>query len=219
MATVTLAVLRARARERADMTSSTFITDANFNLWINESGQRLHEKLVDAMGEEYSESTSPISVVAGTSDYALPSDFFKLYAIDGNINGSLRTMRPFTRAQRNALQNPMPAWYGHPRYRVVGSNVRILPKTQTFTATMYYAPTFTLLASDAATVNLPNGWERLIVLETAIQALMKEESDVTALRQEQMKMEAELARIKEDRDESFPKSAIDMDDIDNDWRW
>jgi len=219
MATVTLAVLRARARERADMTSSTFITDANFNLWINESGQRLHEKLVDAMGEEYVESTSTVSVVSGTSDYALPSDFFKLYAVDGNINGQNRTMRPFTRAQRNALQNPIPIWFGYPRYRVTGSNIRVLPKTQSFTMTLFYAPTFTLLTGDSSTVNFPNGWERLIVIETAIQALMKEESDVTALRQEQMKMEAELQRIKDDRDQSFPKSAVDLDDISLDWRW
>jgi hypothetical protein len=220
MATVTLAVLRARARERADMTSSLFVSDANFNLWINEAGQRLHEKLVDAMSEEYVEATTTFTTVAGTSDYALPATFLKLYAVDMNINGIQRTLKPFTRGARNALTGAMPAWNSYPKYRITGSNIRILPSISGgLTTKLYYAPVFTLLTTDASTVDFPNGWERLIVIEAAIQALMKEESDVSALRQEQSKMEGELEKIKQDRDLQFPQSAVDMDEINLDWRW
>ena len=81
---VTLTTLRARVRERADMVGSSFVADAATGLdaWIHEGWQQLYGKLIDAMGDEYVESKAALSLTAGVSDYALPSDFFKLYGID-----------------------------------------------------------------------------------------------------------------------------------------
>ena len=216
---VTLAQLRARARERADMTTSLFISDATFNTWVNESIARLHEKMVDAMGEEYVENQVALNTIAGTSDYALPADFFKLYGVEMTVNGLIRTLKPFVRGVRNSLNNALPAWYSYPRYMIVGSNIRILPSVTALSGKMYYAPTAPVLVADGDTLSVPNGWERSVVVETAIQALMKEESDTSQLRQEMSRMDAELAKTKDDRDLQFPKAAVDMDEINLDWRW
>lgn len=223
MATVTLTTLRVLSRERADMVGSAFVADTATGLdrWINEGVQRLHEKLVEAYGEEYQESTAALTLIAGTSDYALPADFFKLYAIDLTITGLKRTLRPYTRAQRNTLANAISAWRSIPRYMLAGLNLRILPIPQAAASgTIYYAPVAATLTAGADTVVSLNGWvERYVPVYVAIQARMKEESDVRDLSMERDRLEAELDRLRVDRDLAAPKSATDMDELDIEWRW
>lgn len=54
----TLADLRADVRERADMVGSTFITDATFNEYINQSAARCQNKFSQAHGHAYQSSTT-----------------------------------------------------------------------------------------------------------------------------------------------------------------
>jgi hypothetical protein len=60
------------------------------------------------------------------------------------------------------------------------------------------------------TINFPNGWERYVVLYAAIQAMLKEESDVRALQGELAKMDAQLDEIIENRNVAEPMQAIDI---------
>lgn len=76
MGTVTLQNFIDRARSRADMPLAGYITDPELTVWINEGISILHEKLVSAYSEEYSEKEVALTTIAGTTDYALPSDFF-----------------------------------------------------------------------------------------------------------------------------------------------
>lgn len=213
MASVTLTTLRSRVRERADMPVAGFLADSATSLdaFINEGVQRLHEKLVEAYGEEYASSSASLTCTGSASDVALPSDFFKLYGVDMPVGGVTRTLRPFMRAERNALRYNAPSWDSVPKYSLVGSYIRFLPIPPACTATIYYAPTTTLLATGTDTVNFPNGWERYVVLYAAIQALMKEESDVRDLRFELEKLERDLDAIKENRDAAFPRQVVDLE--------
>jgi hypothetical protein len=83
MGAVSLATLRARARERADMVGSSFVADTATSLdaWLNEGAQILHDKLVEAYGSEYLEKSTTATTTTAT-DYALPSDFYKLLGVD-----------------------------------------------------------------------------------------------------------------------------------------
>jgi hypothetical protein len=213
MAAVTLTTLLARVRERADMPVAGFIADSATGLyaWINEGVQRLHEKLVEAYGEEYISSSASLTCTGSASDVALPSDFFKLYGIDMPVGGTTRTLKPYMRAERNSLRYGSVSWETVPKYSLVGSNIRFLPIPPACTATIYYAPTTTLLASGSDTVNFPNGWERYVVLYAAIQCLAKEESDTRELRMELEKLERDLDAIKENRDAAFPRQVVDLD--------
>jgi hypothetical protein len=205
------------------MVGSSFVADAATGLdaWINEGVQRLHEKLVEAYAENYIESTSALTIVAGTSSYALPSDFFKLYTVTLNVNGVEYTVKPFMRAEGSAYKNHTLPYNARPRYRLAGSNIIFLPSTLSATGTMYYAPSATVLSASGDTVNFPNGWERFVVLYAAIQALMKEESSVTALQQELQKQEQELDEAKRNRDAALPRQVVDMDLVDfvDGWRF
>jgi hypothetical protein len=221
MPAVALSVLRTRVRERADMVGSAFVADVATGLdaWINEGVQRLHGKLVDAFGDEYVESTSTFNTVAGTSDYNLPTGFFRLYGVDLSFNGTARTLLPYTRAERNALTSSFAGAVYPPWYRVVGGKLRLLPvPAAVYAGTIYYAPEATLLVNAGDTITVPNGWEAYVVLYAAIQSLLKEESDARGFQSELQALDTELVRLRDDRDSAFPKSAVDMDNLNSDWR-
>lgn len=227
MAAVTLTTLRTRVRERADMVGSSFVGDTATSLdaWINEANQKLHGMLVEALGEEYVSSTASLSIVAGTSDYAVPSGFFKLYGIDMTLGDYVYALKPYERAERNLYRNgrnPGVRVRGFevPRYSLVGSIIRIYPTPQqVLTTTVLYAPEATVLVNGSDTVNYANGWERFIVLDAAIQCLAKEESDVRVLTEEREKVIREIELAKEQRDLSIMHRVVEVDYIDEDPLW
>lgn len=217
MSTVTLTTLRTLARERADMVGSTFVADSatGIDRWLNEGVAALHEKLVAAYGDEYVESSSNISLVAGTSDYNLPSDFYKLYEVDLDLNGTIRTLKRYTRAERNSYKNANvygTTWV--PKYKLAGSKIRVLPATYTATMTIRYAPQPTPLVNGSDSVTFPNTWEQYAVVYAAIQALMKEESNIAPLRDLFEKWDRQLDDLAEQRDLAMPLQAVDMDVVD-----
>lgn len=220
MAAVTLTNLVARVRERADMVGSSFVADSANGLyaWINEANQKLHGKLVEALGEEYVSSTSALTLVPGTADYAVPSGFFKLYGIDLLIGGEYESLEPYMRAERNDYRNANRAVFQHngytlPRYALVGSNIRLYPvPNAALTGSILYAPEATVLTAGGDTVNYPNGWERFIVLDAAIQCLAKEESSIRDLVNERATVIAEIDAAKEQRNLANPKRVRDVTD-------
>lgn len=220
MTAVTLTTLRARARSRADMPVAGYIADdANgIDAWINEGVQKIQEMLVKAYGEAYRETTSTFNTVAGTSDYALPTDLLAFYGAESTIGGIKFTLLPYSNAERNIRANQLVNYSGQcPRYRLVGMSagvIRLLPTpVAVYPVTLQYAPSATLLVNGSDSVNFPNGWERYAVVYTAIQMLMKEESDVRELRTELNKMELELTEIAQRRNADQPHSTVDIESV------
>lgn len=222
MAAVTLTTLRTRVRERADMVGSSFVGDTATGLdaWINEAVQKLHGMLVDALGEEYISSSSSFTTVAAQSDYALPTGFFKLYGVDLTMGGDVYALEPYMRPERNVYRNTQTAGWYLPRYSLVGSNLRLYPAPAAgLTGAVLYAPEATALSNGSDSVNFPNGWERFVVLDAAIQALLKEESSVTALVNERESVVREIQQSKEARDYANPKRVVDTSLVDSEIWW
>ena len=225
MAAVTLTTLRARARERADMVNSAFVTDGatSVDAFVNEGCQILHEMLVTAYEEEYvSSSYSTTTTGAGlspqVSDYPLPTDFFKLYGVTLTSGGVDRTLRPYMRTERAIYKDPRFIPNRLPRYSIVGSVIRLLPvPLDGLGLTFLYAPVFTPLVLPTDTCNFPNGWERYVVAYAAMQLLLKEETDTTVLGGVLEKLERDIQAVKHQRDAASPKQAVDIDMSDNDW--
>lgn len=215
---VALTTLRSRVRERVDMVGSSFISDTNVSLdaWINEANQKLHGMLVEAFGDEYASSESTFTTVSGTTDFALPSGFYKLYGVEIYDNGEWVTILPYNRNERNKLKNSN----GNvkPRYRIVGNYLRLLPEpTAGLSGKILYAPGPATLASGTDTVEYPNGWDRYIVVDAAIQALAKEESSVTTLVAERELIEKRIRLEKENRDYDRPMRVTLEDEGDDDF--
>lgn len=220
MTTVTLTSLRTRVRERADMVGSSFIADSATGLdaYINEANQKLHGMLVEALGEEYVSSSSALTTVAGQSDYNLPTGFYKLYGVDLDFHGTYRALKRYERSERNAFREQHVE--ALPRYSLVGSVLRLYPApSSVMSGAILYAPEATTLVNGSDSVSYPNGWERFIVLDAAIQALIKEESSVTALANEREMVVREITAAKEARDMASPKRAVDVYLADLDELW
>lgn len=213
MGSVTLTELRTRARTRANMPVAGFVSDSELDGFLNEGVQRLHGKLVEAYGEEYVESTYAFSTVAGTTDYSLPADFYKLYGIDMPLAGRTRTLRPYNRQERNIFKDTRFTNVSPPRYALVGSKIRFAPSPPSADCTMWYAPEATKLVLTTDTVTFPNGWEKFVVAYAAVQMLMKEESDTRPLQGQLNQWEHELDEMRENRDIAFPRQATDVEAI------
>lgn len=204
------------------MPAAGFIPDSatGIDAFINEGVQRLHEKLCEAFSSSYTQSSSAFTVTGET--VALPADFYKLLGVDLNLSdGTRATLQRFERGMRNVYRNAMVTPESVcTHYELAGQNLRLLPTPASgATGTLWYLPTATTLTLTTDTVNFPNGWERYVVLFTAIQMKLKEESDVRDLRYELEKMEAELQAIADRRDLASPAHAVDVEQVQaSEWR-
>ena len=190
MAAVTLATLRSRARSRADMVNDTFVTDAEFNDFLNESAGGLYNLLV-VKYEDYYLTESSLTFQGETA--TLPADFYKLLGVDVQEGGRWRPLHPYTWQQRNELRNATGSGCTT-RYRLRGQRtLHFLPPFASSTAgKVTYIPQRPLLTSDADTVDFLMGWEKYVVLEAAIQALAKAERATGKLDEELAKVRAEV---------------------------
>lgn len=215
----TLAQLRTNARSRADMPSTTFVTNAELNTWLNEGIAIVHDKLVAAYSGDYLESSA--SFTTDGSEYLdLPNDFYKLIGLDLGVGGTTYTLQPFETAERSIYANSsFTAWPDIPRYKFSGADrIRLLPAPNAnATGTIWYIPKATTLSGDADTVSFPNGWERYAVVYAAIQMLMKEESDPVQLQMLLAKWDNELKDLFENRDVGAAHKVLDMDNVENWW--
>jgi len=183
---VTLGDLRSEARERANMTGSGFIKNPVWNGWINKSIQRLYNILVRSFGEDYYFKEADISIVSGTEEYDLPTDFYKLLGVDLKI-GTKRQDRigieKFLWKDRNRYSYRPGGFVGRSfRYRMMGGSIIFVPEpTGANTVTLSYIRTATDLVVDSDSFDGINGFEEWVILDVAIKARIKEESDVSDL--------------------------------------
>jgi hypothetical protein len=128
--TATLTTMIARVRRETDqeydsaVVTSPFITDAFITDGLNEGVAEFWQALV-TVAPDRALTTTAISVVAGTEEYALPSGFQSVRGLDYPV-GSDRyvDVLPYAFEERNSLQGPwpfVPAFGGAPfRYPIIG---------------------------------------------------------------------------------------------------
>lgn len=187
----TLAQLRLRAQEESDNVNSSFVGTSEWLSYINASYSELYGLLVQAYGNNYYVA-SPYSITTDGANYlyALPSDFFKLMGVELQVQSTNYwvTLRPFQFPERNNF-----AFYNSP-IPASGQVVRL-----------WYVPTLTALSADGdSTVTLLNGWEEYIVIDAAMKALAKEESDVSVLMARKQALIERINAEAENRDAGSP---------------
>lgn len=208
----TRAELRTRARERADMENTTFISDAELNDYLQQSWFELYDLLV-ASYEDYFTTSSNSTVTSG-STIALPSDFYKLRGIDYQLDGSTWvSIRSYNFAERNLRARNFDRLVAGRRnivYRMLAGSVQLLPENDALgTYKLWYIPRCATFASDSTAVTNVLDFDEYIVVDAAIKMLVKEESDPSAL---MMAKEALIKRIREmasNRDAGEPQTVAD----------
>lgn len=217
MATVTLATLRTRARERADMVNSTFVTDDELARYLTASAQVVHGLLAQKFEEDYTVSTASVNV-ATTGIGTLPTDLLKLLGVEYTLNGKVIPMKRFNRRERNFFRNSQGDLYsGNLRYRQQGTSLLVYPPpSATLAVTVLYIPEMALTGGLIVSTSFPNGWEEWCVLDAAERMLTKEESDVSEVRAQKNFLWEVINQAAENRDAESPAQVVDMEAIDCD---
>lgn len=207
----TLAQLRTRARERADMelgsgqsATDHFITNTELNSYINASIAELYDLLVKAYDADYYLTSSTVTGVASTLEYSLPNDFYKMKGLDRE-DGT--PVKKFLFAKRNN---------GGLKYRLRSSKLRFSDYPvvgEVFT--LWYIPKPTELSADADTFDGINGWEEYVIVDAAIKMRTKEETDTTDLKMEKQALKSRIEDMSQDRDTGEPERIADVRDNSN----
>jgi len=134
---MTLPELRLATRQRADMVNSQFVSDQEFNSYINASYFELYDLLVQKYGNDYYMKEYKFSLQGNVSRYDLPEDFFKLLGVDLEISSGpdgYVSLRPFSLAERNRYSTAnVQTWIGvtNLRYRLSANKLWFTPSPQT----------------------------------------------------------------------------------------
>lgn len=194
----TLLQLRDRAKEESDNVNSQFLTDAEWNKLIQSSYQELYGLLVQTYGNDYFVQTPFVITTDGINSlFALPTDFFKMLGVDLQISAPNQyvALKPFDFAERNRLSG----WNANGSIPMAGQVVRL-----------FYVPLPTIPLLDASTIDGVNGWEEYIIVDAAMKALGKEESDVSVMAMRKQALITRLESEAENRDAGSPATVADV---------
>jgi len=205
MATFTESDLRTRARRRADMENSTFVSDAEIQDYLNSSISELHDFMVKSY-QDYFVSEQTYNAPLATGGANLPDDFYKALGVDYESGGITSTLKAYSFTERNVYNTPYAVIdrLAEPMYKIEGTKIKLIPgNSQSGTITLYYVPLATQFSVSVTEIeNVIPGYEEYVVVATAIRMLMKEESDVSALERERQQLASRIIRAISPRDVS-----------------
>jgi hypothetical protein len=214
MTTYNLSQLRERARQRADMENSRFISDSELNSFINASYGELYDLLVATRGENYYITSHSFTTTSGVDTYALPNDFFKLMGVDyvTSPNQAI-TLRPFMWQERNRFKEP---FYNNANYNLMyqirGNNLVFVPAPNgNQSIKLWYIPRAIELNDDSDSFDGINGWEEYVIIDAAIKMRIKEETSIDELVLAKSEMKARISQASAGRDSSEPLRVTDVD--------
>lgn len=212
MATITLLDLRNRAKQRSNMENSQFVTDSEWNSYINYAITTLRDLIISKAGNDYFASSQATVLNANQDTYPLPLDFYKsLWFEMLGDDGYYYKMRRFEVTERNYGRSPLNYFIPDIRYRLLGSNFVITPASLSGgrTIKLWYVPLITPLSLDGDTLDGFNGWDEYVVLLSARKALVKEEQDVSQVDQEIAFLQQRLEAMADNRDQGEPMRVYD----------
>ena len=211
--------LRTRAKRRADMESSTFVSDAEWNDYINQGNSELYDILVTKYEDFFVKSTTFVDnrsdgiYTIGTT-IITDNDVYKILGLDVAEGGSTIRMKKFSFAERNMYDNSVATLSGYENYRwhYQGNTIRIIPPDSKNTITVWYIPETAVLSADDTAIEsvINRGWEEYIVIYAARKALLKEESDVSMLDKELAQMSRKIQEFAGNREAGESGKIIDV---------
>lgn len=222
----TLGNMRLEVQQRSDLVNSFNITTQEWNSMISQSYKELYDILIQKFGNDYYiqipytwQTTGTIDPIYQAQVFALPNDFYKSMRVEVALNpsdpNSWITLKKFEAIQANLWNYPnVYTFYGitNLRYRIWGSNLQIVPISQAGqTIRMWYSPRPNQLINDADIIDGISGYEEYIIADTAIKALVKQES-IEQAQAFSLQKDALMKRIEqaaENRDVGTPETVSD----------
>ena len=236
-AEMSLGQLRLSAQQRADRVNSNFVTVPEWNSYINQSMYELYDLLITVYEDYFVTTPAQFSTDGNTYLYQLPDGvtvfqngvtgldgyvappFYKLMGVDLAVqtaNNAWVTMDKFNFMDRNRFVYPNTAStiYGvfNMQYRLLGDKIEFIPTPSARQLIrIWYIPRLNqLLQDNDLTTTSISGWIEYVIVDAAIKALQKEESDGSVL---MVQKQALMQRIQDsamNRDAGRPDRITDV---------
>lgn len=216
---MSLAAIRLAAQQRADRENSNFVTKPEWNSYINQSMFELYD-LLTTVYEDYNLAPVLSFTTDGSQKYALPNGsnyssapaFYKLMGVDVGIASATNgwvTLKKFNFISRNRYVFPQitSTYLGvfNMQYRVVGNEIMFIPTPQAGqTIRLWYIPRMSSLLQDTDVLDGVSGWSEYVIVDAAIKALQKEESDCSLLMAEKQMLIERINDSAQNRDAGQP---------------
>lgn len=213
MASFTLTQLRDQVRRLGHYENSTAFTSAFLNEWINKGLEEYHEVVADSFEGYLDKVDASLVTVSGTQTVALPSDFYRLRALDKQLG----TYEHVPLRHLSLLDSYRFQGQGSPAgYMLFGGTTNALPgrirlfpvPDAVYTLRLTYVPTFTALVSDADTATfLPNG-DEFVVYAALVHLDERDERNPAVRMQQRDAAKARLVGAAARRDSGEPEYLI-----------
>lgn len=205
------------AQRAADMVNSGFVDTPTWIDWCDQAHKQLYGKVFQQFKDTFFKSTD-FSMVNGTNQQTLPADFRMLRGFEQDPTLAIRRNVPkFNFTDRNKYRsgtigafNPQSQQKG---YRVVARSTLLVepPENCAGNYRLYYVngPVTLTATTDDIMVEL-EPWSEYISQAMARKALLKEESDVTAVDERMAEIVADL-QVETETDEGEQDSVVDVE--------
>jgi len=232
-ADMSLGQLRLESQQRADRVNSQFVTLPEWNAYINQSMFELYDILITAYEDYYIAPPAYFTTASGSQQYNLPNginvfqdetganyvpeNMYKLVGVDlglNNANNGFVTVSKFNFIDRNKYVYPNTAStiYGvfNMQYRVMGDKLQLIPApSANQPMRLWFIPTKQQLLKDTDILKGFSGWTEYIIVDAAIKALQKEESDVSVLMAQKVALKQRIQEAASNRDAGQPDRISD----------
>ncbi len=222
---LSLGELRLRSQQAADREGSNFLTLPEWNFNINQSAKEYYDMLITAY-EDYFVAPRVILYTDGSNaQFALPNGanfsgapaLYKLYGVDCGLDSSNNawvTLKKFDFIQRNRFVYPQinSTFLGvfNLQYRMLGSNIEFIPTPAgNQVIGLWYFPILPTMLADTDILKGFNGWTEYVIVDAAIKALRKEESDTSELNMQKQALKLRIEQAAQSRDAGQPDTISD----------
>lgn len=229
---MSLGEIRLRAQQEANMQNSNFLSLPEWNFNINQSYYELYDLLITTY-EDYFVAPRLLFQTDGSQSYDLPDGsnydgapaLYKLYGVDLGLSNNTNawvTIKKFDFIQRNRYVFPQitSTFLGvfNLRYRIVGNKIMFIPVPSAGQYIgLWYYPRLTTLLADNDVMDGFSGWTEYIIVDAAIKALLKEESDVSALMARKQALKERIEASAMNRDAGQPDTISDTRTFSERW--
>lgn len=201
-----------RAKSRSDQTQGDFVEASEWLDFTRDAYRRLYMLLVKRFKDYFEKLSGELTITADGLVNA-PADLFRICGVDIKSGTEWIRLNPRSRAERSQGNRSMFRSFRSIGYRYVGRDVHFYPAASAVgqVVRLLYQPHPAKIA--ALSEELPidmEQWSEFIVLEVAMMAAMKEETDISDMRNERNLMlqeikEQAMARMYED-----PEGIVDV---------
>lgn len=225
-AEMTLGQIRLMSQQRADRVNSNFVTLPEWNTYINQAYFELYDLLTTVYEDYFLAPPVQINTDGTSQQYALPDGtnykggvfggsagnpspvFYKLMGVDCGLNqqgNAWVTLKKFNFIGRNrfVFPNISSTFLGvfNLQYRLMGNNLYFIPTPSGGQILrVWYIPRVNQLLKDNDMLDGVSGWSEYVVVDAAIRALQKEESDVSVLMVQKQALKQRIEETAMNRD-------------------